>query len=170
MAAPWRGRLSGHAVGFGSLDRPRLTARIEGADLAVAGESVGTLDADLQGAGDGALLVRAKTSGRIDLAVNGRVGVAAPHDSELTVALAQAPLDRFLRAFHASFPPNVGLSAAGQATLRGPLARPREMAIDAEIDEVDLRLPDYPVANRGPIVVVVRDGRVDLRQFHSPAR
>ena len=162
----WRGRMSGHALGFGSLQRPRLTARIEGADLAVAGESVGTLAADLQGVGDGALRVSATTSGRVALAVSGRVGVASPYDAELTVSMAQAPVDPFIRAFYASFPATVGLSAAGQATLRGPLARPREMAADAEIISVDLRLPDYPVANRGPIVVAVRDGRVDLRQFH----
>ena len=166
IATAWRGRLSGRAKGFGSLERPRLAARIEGADLAVAGESVGELAADLRGAGDGVLLVDATTAGRVALAVSGRVGVLAPHDADLTVALAQAPLDPFLRAFHASFPSTVGLSAAGRGTLRGPLAHPRELEADAEISGVDLRLPDYPVANRGPIVVALRNGRVDLRQFH----
>ena len=166
IATAWRGRLSGRAVGFGSLDRPRLTARIEGADLAVAGESVGALEADVRGTGDAALLLSAKTSGRIDLAVDGRLDVAAPHEAELTLVMAQAPLDPFLRAFDTSFPTTVGLSAAGQATLRGPLGHPRDLGVDAEITNVDLRVPDYPVTNRGPIVVSVRNGRVDLRQFH----
>jgi translocation and assembly module TamB len=166
VATAWRGQLSGRAVGHGSLERPRLTARIEGTDLAVAGQGVGTLVADLHGAGDGALLVSATTAGGLALAVNGRVGVASPYDAQLTVAMAQAPLDPLLRAFAASLPATVGLSAAGKATLRGPLARPRELAADAEITDVDLRLPDYPVANRGPIVVAVRDGRIELRQFH----
>ena len=166
IATPWRGRVTGHAIGFGSLERPRLTATLEGTELAVAGESVGTLAAELQGQGDGALQVNATTSGRIALAVDGRIGMAAPYDAAFTVAMAQAPLDPFIRAFHATLPTTVGLSAAGRATVRGPLARPRELSAEAEVADVDLRLPDYPVSNRGPIVVAVRDGRIDLREFH----
>lgn len=166
IATPWRGLLSGRAVGFGSLARPRLAARIDGADLAVAGESIGELDAELKGDGDGIVRVSAATSGRIHLAVNGHVGVAAPHDSELTLVMAQAPLDPFVRALQASFPTTVGVSAAGHAVLRGPLARPRDLAVDARITDVDLRLPDYPVANRGPIALAIRNGRLELREFH----
>jgi autotransporter translocation and assembly factor TamB len=166
VSTSWRGRLSGDARGVGSLERPRLTARIDGADLALAGESVGELGAFLRGDGDGTLLVDATTSGRIHLAATGRVGVVAPYDADLALAMEQAPLDPFLRAFVASFPAAVTLSAAGRGTLRGPLGRPRDLAADVELANVDLRLPDYPVANRGPIVVSVRNGRAALREFH----
>lgn len=162
----WRGRLSGHAVGFGSLDRPRLRARVEGDDLAFAGESVGELVADLRGDGDGAVVVAARTSGRVDLALGGRAALAAPHEATFTVAMAQAPLDSFLRVHGAALPPTVTLAAAARATVHGPLARPRDLAAEVEITAVDLRLPDYPVANRGPIVIVVGNGRIELREFH----
>jgi len=166
IATAWQGRLSGRAVGFGTLDRPRLTARVRGTDLAMAGRDMGSLEADLRGAGDGALLLDARTAGRFDLAVAGRVGVVAPHDAELTMVMAQAPLDSFFRAMNAAFPPTVALAAAARATLRGPLARPHDLTAEVEVTEVDLRLPDYPVANRGPIVVAVGNGRLELRQLH----
>jgi translocation and assembly module TamB len=165
-SSDWTGVLSGRAVGFGTLDRPRLTAHVAGRELARSGESLGALEADIRGEGDGAIVLAARTSGGIGLAIDGRVAVAPPHDAALEVVMAHTPLDAILRAFHAALPKAVGLAAAGRATLRGPLARPRELTADLSLDGVDLRLPDYPVANRGPIEIAVGNGRVHLREFH----
>jgi autotransporter translocation and assembly factor TamB len=132
----WRGQLSGHAVGVGSLERPRLTARVEGEGLALAGESIGNLEATLRGQGDGSLRVEAHTTGRVALALAGTMGMAAPHEAALTISMAQSPLDPFLRALHAALPPAVALSAAAQATVRGPLARPAELSAEVEVTGV----------------------------------
>lgn len=164
--AGWAGVLTARAVGYGTLDRPRVTARVTGKELALSGESVGALEADLRGEGDGALLVAARTSGGIGLAIEGRVAVASPHEAALDVLMAHTPVDAVFRAFHAALPPTVGLAANGRATVRGPLARPADLTADVSLDGVDLRLPDYPVANRGPIEIEVGNGRVHLREFH----
>ncbi len=166
MATAWRGRVSGRAVGFGALDHPWLRAHVDGSDLAVAGESVGALSADASGAGDGDLEITAATSGRLAVTASGRIGVAPPHAADLSLSMAQMPLDPFVRAAYPSFPSTVALAAAAHATIRGPLSDPKGLTAEAEVTDVDLRLPDYPVANRGPIVVAVRDGRVEMRQFH----
>jgi translocation and assembly module TamB len=166
VASAWRGRLSGHATGFGALDHPWLSAHVDGEDLAVAGESLGDLSADAAGSGDGTLTLAAATSGRLALTARGSVGIGAPHVAALDVAIAQMPVDPFLRAAYPAFPSTVALAAAARATITGPLADPRALVAEGEITGVDLRLPDYPVANRGPILFAVRDRRVEVRQFH----
>jgi hypothetical protein len=167
IATPWRGRLSGRGVLVGTLDRPRVVARLEGAGLALGAEPVGALTADVRGGGDGAVAVEARVaSERLEVGITGTVGVAAPWTADLSGAVRKAELDPFIRVLDPSFPQTIGVAAAAWGSLRGPLARPAEIVAAGELTNVDLRLPDYPVANRGPLALAVRDGRLAIESFH----
>jgi translocation and assembly module TamB len=52
---------------------------------------------------------------------------------------------------------------SGALDLRGPLARPRELELDAAVSQLSLLLPDFPVRNRDEIRVSVRGGQTELR-------
>ena len=81
-------------------------------------------------------------------------------------SLRKSALDPYVRVLDPSFAPTVSLAAAASAQVRGPLARPGEIAADLELTGVEIGLPDYPVANRGPLALAVRDGRVAVERFH----
>ncbi|PYQ45672.1 MAG: hypothetical protein DMF77_03580, partial [Acidobacteria bacterium] len=61
-------------------------------------EGVGALEGRILGTGDGRVAVDARCrSPRVDLAVQGSVGVAAPYESDLTLTAEQTSLDPFAR-------------------------------------------------------------------------
>ena len=167
IEAPWRGRVGGRVVMVGTLERPRLHGVIDGAEVALGGEPLGALHAEVDGTGDGTVALDARVaSGHLAAAVAGTIGLATPYAADLQASLRKSALDPYLRVFDPSFASTVSLAAAATATVRGPLARPAEIAADVELTAVEIGLPDYPVSNRAPVTFSVRDGRLVVQRFH----
>ncbi len=163
----WGGRVSGEALLAGTLARPRLSARATSARLFLGDEGVGALDARLTGAGDGRLTVDASVrSARVDLALGGHVGSAAPYPAELTLRARATSLDPFLRAALLRMPALIGVVAGGELRLRGPLGEPQRLQAEGELPVFEVRLPDYPVQAREPVRVRLEGGRLSLAGVH----
>jgi autotransporter translocation and assembly factor TamB len=163
----WGGTLSGQVVLQGTRERPRLQGRLRSPAVALGTETVGPVEARLQGSGDGTLAVEAECRAEgIDLAARGRVGLLAPYESEVDVQARNTRLDPLLRAAVKSLPPWVGVVVNGTAHVQGPLQAPRQMRAEAMVDRLALELPDYPVVNREPLRLAVEGGRLQLREIH----
>ena len=164
---PWGGRVSGSATLQGPLERPRGKARFTSPRLFLGDEGVGALEADLAGAGDGALAVEARCrSPRVELALVGTVGAAAPHVAALHVTARQTSVDPFLRTVYPALPPAVGLVASGDMRVAGPLGTPRDLEVDAAVSDLEVLLPEYPVRNRDPLRFVMAHGTLEVRDLH----
>ena len=163
----WGGRVSGTATLQGPLSRPRLRARVTSPRLFLGDEGVGALEADLVGAGDGAVGVEARCrSPRVDLELRGTVGAEAPHAASLQVTARATSVDPFLRAVYPALPTAVGLVTSGNVDLSGPLDRPADLTADAALASVEVLLPEYPVHNRDPLRFTVDHGAIDVRNLH----
>ncbi len=163
----WGGALSGEVVMQGTRARPRLQARLLAPRLTLGGETVGSLEARVQGPGDGSLVVEAECRAEnIDVSARGRVGLLAPYESELSLEARQTRLDPFLRAAMKSLPSSVSVVATGRAHVQGPLKAPEQMRAEAVVESLALQLPDYPVANREPLRLAVEGGRLEVQQMH----
>jgi autotransporter translocation and assembly factor TamB len=168
--ARWGGRVSGRAVLQGTLARPRLEAQLTSPRLFLGDEGVGALTATLHGAGDGRVALEARCrSARVDLALGGHVDAAAPHAAALRLSARETSVDPFLRAVAGELPAPVEIVAGGEATIAGPLARPRELAAEGALTLLQLNVPDYPVRNEGDIRLAVRDGTLEVRRAHLAA-
>jgi translocation and assembly module TamB len=160
----WGGRLSGDVTLLGTLARPRLTARLRSPRLFLNDEGLGALEASLRGAGGGELDVQGRLRApRFDLDVSGRVGVQDPYPAALRVAARDTSVDPYVRALYPALSSAVGLVVSGGFELRGPLARPRELELDAAVSQLSLLLPEFPVRNRDEIRFSVRGGQTELR-------
>ena len=85
--AAFGGRLSGRLEMQGTLTRPRLRASLSSPRLFLGDEGIGALEARLAGTGDGRVAVDGRCrSARVDLALAGGVGAAAPYAAELTLS------------------------------------------------------------------------------------
>jgi translocation and assembly module TamB len=157
--------LSGTGVLQGTLVRPRVQARITSPRLFLGDEGIGALEATLRGDGDGRVSVEARCgSGRVDLALEGTVKAAAPYDADLRLQARDTSVDPFLRALYPGLPAPVAIVASVEASIAGPLQRPRALAAEASIGELRLDVPEYPVRNQGPIRLAVREGELEVRQ------
>lgn len=167
----WRGprpggRLSGEVTLLGPLDRPRLQARLRSPRLFLGDEGLGALEASARGLGDGRLSLEAHLrSARVDLALQGSLGAAAPYTADLRLEARDTSLDPFAREALPGLPAALGLVASGSLTLEGPLLEPRQLRAEVELPELLLQLPDYAVRNRRPLRLVLASGRLVARDL-----
>jgi translocation and assembly module TamB len=157
------GRLSAHAVLQGTLSHPRVAAHVSSSRLFVGEEGLGALDLRLAGTGDGHVSVTGTCrSPRVDVALTGRVRAMSPYDAELDATVGGTSLDPFLRAALPAFPGAVAVSASAAVRVRGPLATPQSLAAEAEVAEIEVHLPDYPIRNRAPVRLALRGGVLEV--------
>jgi hypothetical protein len=160
------GRVSGTLLLRGPLARPRLEGDVSAARLLLGDEEIGALQGRVVGGGDGRVSLEASCrSARVNLGMRGQVGVAAPYDSTLTVTAESTSFDPFLRVSLPALPPGVGMVGSGTLTLRGPLAEPRALAGEAELRDLLVSVPEYPVRNRTPLRLRLADGIVEVQRL-----
>lgn len=172
--APEGAALSGPLAGTlelqGNLSRPRLRGQLSSTHLFLGDEGLGALEATLVGSGDGRVGVEARCrSGRVDLALAGEVATLAPYSSALRVTARDTSLDPFLRALRPSLPSALALVASGEVELRGPLGSPADMHVEANVPDLRLLLPEYPIRASEPVRFAVEGGRMVLDDFHLAA-
>jgi hypothetical protein len=163
----YAGRLSGEAILQGTLTRPRLLARLRSPRLFVGDEGIGALDARFTASGDGRVAVDGRCrSARLDLALAGTVGAAAPHDADLTLTAHATSLDPYLRVAEPELPSALAIVASGTARIRGPLATPAEVRADVTLPDLEVRLPGLASRASEPVRLAYSGGRLDLVRLH----
>jgi translocation and assembly module TamB len=161
----WGGKVSGSFVMQGPLERPRIQGQLSSPRLFLGDEGLGELSASLRGTGDGSLVLEASCrSPRVDLALSGSVRADPPYRADLRLAAGTTSLDPFLRLLAPRLPARLGLLASGAARVEGPLLDPRELLVDAEVRELELLLPSYPIKNPAPLRLAMRNGRLEFQE------
>jgi hypothetical protein len=87
----------------------------------------------------------------VDLDLEGRVSAASPFAADLRMRARRSSLDPFLRALAPRLPSSVGIVTTAEATVEGPLARPREIRVQAAASDLEVLFPEYPIRNRVPL-------------------
>src|SRR6185436_2494987 len=138
--------VSGSVLWQGTRARPRVEGELTAARVFLGDEGLGALEGRITGTGDGS------------------VGVAAPYEADLALTADGTSLDPFVRAA-ATLPAAVGIVASGALRVRGPLATPRALTAEADVRELLVSLPDYPVKNRAPLRLRLADGELDVQRL-----
>ncbi len=163
---PISGQLSGEASLQGTLTRPRLKGDFESPRLKLAGVDLGLARLALRGTGTAAVVTGVFTGrqANAEATIEGRVATSPPYDAQLRASARDLDATPWLRTVWPKLPVAIGLATTGTAELRGPLARPRDVALDLDLSEIRISLPDYPLRNRDPVRLALRDGRLECLQ------
>jgi hypothetical protein len=157
------GKLSGSLTLQGTLTRPRVDARLRSPRLFVADEGLGALEARLTGKGDGRLSIDARCrSARLDVAVTGALGATPPYESTLRLVAHDTSLDPYLRALFPALPGALGLVATGEVAIRGPLSSPRLLSAEANLSDLQVLVPEYPLRTREPLRATLAGGKLQV--------
>ena len=122
------------------------------------------MEGRITGTGDGRVAVDARCrSPRVDLALKGSLGVAAPYEADLALTAEQTSLDPFVRVA-SNLPAAVGIVASGALRVRGPLATPRAHGGGGRPRpaRVTARLPGQEPCSPP---VVLADGELEVRRL-----
>lgn len=151
-------------------------ARIEATIRGSFAQPSGTLAADVEAASVAgfqageARLQGTLREGRLDLQgmapdrgleLEGQVGLAGDHDSNLTLDISGLTLRG--PELMAGVPEDVLLSLDGRTTISGPLARPRDLLAEARLERVRLVAGEASATNEGVVEARLAAGRFEVK-------
>ena len=148
--APLSGRLEFNANGVGTFDEPRYDVKLVVDDLFAGDEGIGVLSGKLNLLGDLLALDLEVGSPRLDMKVLGRIALTPEMDAELTVRFGETSLDPYVRFFVPRLSPFTTAIVRGTMRVVGELANQDQLAVVANVEQLDLKLFDYRVQNDGP--------------------
>lgn len=165
--APLSGLLQFSAAGTGTFEVPRYDVRVRVDDLFAADEGIGQLTGRLSLRGELLTTELEAASPRLVVSGSGRIALTDQMDAELTLRFANTSLDPYLRFFEPRLSPFTNAVAGGTVRVVGELTDIDHLAVEARVEQLDLKLFDYSVRNDGVIDLsldqhVVQIGRLRL--------
>ncbi|HVH87623.1 MAG TPA: translocation/assembly module TamB domain-containing protein, partial [Terriglobales bacterium] len=160
--------IGGHAeftaAGSGTISQPTLNARVSVAGLTLGGEPAGDFLATAITQGSN-LHLEAHTSTQFASAnLAGDVVLLGDFPAELHVELAKLDVDPLLRVY---LPGKLTghSSLSGTFTVRGPLKRPNEITVEADIDQFFTDVQNVKLHNEGPLRLSVSKQVANIDQM-----
>jgi translocation and assembly module TamB len=165
---PQRFPLSGladfHAFGSGTLKALSMNGELTVRGLAVNGDLIGDLRASAQTQGENMLLRAGISYQSAAFNLDGSMQLRENFPAEMTLKFDHLDLDPLLRAYVKPSIPFHSL-AQGYIELRGPMATPRELSVQANISQFSANVENVKVHNEGPLRFSVGHQAVHVDQF-----
>jgi len=150
------------AKGSGTLDEPVVNGYLQLSDLVLNGERVGGFTVKAATRSAQIQLTARSNFPKGNLSLDGNVELRGDMPGNMTLQFSNLDIDPFLReeikgkiTGHSSM--------AGQATLAGPLKRPKLLNGDFKINEFKVEVQKVPIASDGPVELHMADGVVAVR-------
>jgi hypothetical protein len=165
-APPLTGVVDFTAGGSATFESPRYDVKVSVRDLFLGDEGIGEAGARLAIRGDDVTFDLDAASPRLAVSGSGRVALTEAMTGDISFRINDTSLDPYVRVVQPTFPPYTTAVGSGTIRITGDLAVPERVRIATTVEDLQLRLFDYELRNKGPIRVGV-DGRLlrieDLR-------
>ena len=148
--APLSGVLQFTAAGTGTFDNPRYDVKVQVADLFAGDEGIGQVSGRLGLRGEMLTAEFEAASPRLSVSGSGRIALTPEMDAEINVRFADTSLDPYVRFFEPRLSPFTTAVAGGTVRVVGELMDVDHLVVDARVEQLDMKLFDYPLSNRDP--------------------
>jgi hypothetical protein len=146
-------------AGSGTFEEPRYDVKISVFDLFVGDEGIGQMTAQVALRGLNVLYSFDVASPRLAASGSGQFGLTDAGEIEMTMRLSDASLDPYARVFLPTLSPYTAATGGGSIRVWGEVYSPDGLHVEATVDELQVRLFDYELRNRG-VLRVGLDGQV----------
>ena len=161
---PVEGRVDFTAQGSGTMDTPVINANILVRDLTLDRERAGNLNIDAVSEGDTIHLTARSEFEHAQFNLDGTVHASDDYAADLTVRFNHFDLDSIFRQYlNGRIAGHSGVT--GVVQLRGPLRKPRDLTVTANLDGFDVTVDEVALKNEGPIKLSMAQEMVRLEQF-----
>jgi translocation and assembly module TamB len=162
---PVEGRVDITARGSGTPEEPVINANILVRDLTLDRERAGNLNIDAVSENDVIHLTARSEFEHAQFNVDGTVQTGDDFPADLTIRFNHFDLDSILREYlNGRIAGHSGVT--GVLQVRGPLRKPRDLTVVANLDGVDMTVDEVALKNEGPIRLTMAQEIVRLEQFH----
>ena len=149
--APLSGLLQFNATGAGNFEEPRYDVKLRVDDLFAGDEGVGQLSGRLSMRGVILTSDFEAASPRLFVSGSGRLSLTPEMDAEMAMRFQDTSLDPYLRFFEPRLSPFTTAVASGTVRVVGALSDVDRLVVSTRVEQLDLKLFDYALANDGPI-------------------
>jgi TamB, inner membrane protein subunit of TAM complex len=149
--APLSGLLHFNATGAGNFDEPRYDVKARVDDLFVGDEGVGQVTGRLSLRGTLLTADFEAASPRLSVSGSGRLELTDRLNAEMSMRFQDTSLDPYLRSFEPRLSPFTTAVASGTVRVEGELSDIDRLQISTRVEQLNLKLFDYALANDGPI-------------------
>src|SRR5215218_9291049 len=150
-SAPLSGLLQFNATGAGNFDEPRYDVKVRVDDLFVGEEGVGQVTGRLSLRGDLLTADYEAASPRLFVSGSGRLELTDQMNADMAMRFQDTSLDPYLRFFEPRLSPFTTAVASGTVRVAGELSDIDRMQISTRVEQLNLKLFDYALANDGAI-------------------
>jgi translocation and assembly module TamB len=171
--APLSGLLQFGATGTGTFDVPQWDVKARVDDLFAGDEGIGQMTGRLGLRGELLTAEFEAASRRLNVSGSGRIALTPEMDAEMTLRFADTSLDPYVRFFEPRLSPFTTAVAGGTVRIVGELTDINHLVVDTRVEQLDLKLFDYPLSNRDPgtnqyrpIEVSLDQNVLDIGQLH----
>ena len=168
--APLSGILQFNASGAGVFAAPRYDVKVNIADLFAGDEGIGQVSGHLSLRTDMLTMDMEASSKRLSVSGSGRLSLLPEMDAEMSLRFSDTSLDPYIRFFAPKLSPYTTAVADGTIRVVGELADIDHLLVDAQVDQLKLKLFDYAVANDGQIDLALNQHVIDVRRFRLAGR
>jgi hypothetical protein len=155
--APLSGLMQFNATGAGNFDEPRYDVRVRVDDLFAGDEGVGQVTGRLSLRGELLTADYEVASPRLAVSGSGRLELTERMNTEMSMRFQDTSLDPYLRFFEPELSPFTTAVASGTVRVAGALADINRLQISTTVEQLNLKLFDYALANDGPIQLSLDD-------------
>jgi translocation and assembly module TamB len=167
--APQRFAMAGkaefHLTGSGVPGTPSVNGSLNISNLVINREAVGSVSVTLATRGQDLTVQGRSAFENASLTLDGGIRLAGDFPANLTVRFTHLDFDPLIRAYLGDKVTGHS-SMAGSADVRGPLRRPRELAITGDITQFSVNVEYIKLQNDGPIHFSLDHGALRAEQFH----
>jgi translocation and assembly module TamB len=153
------------ATGVGTFESPRYDVKLSAGDLFAGDEGIGQVSGRLSMRGDMLTMEMEAASPRLSVSGSGRIALTPEMDAEITLRVSDTSLDPYIRFFQPSLSPFTTAVADGTIHIAGELADIDHLLVETNVEQLRLKLFDYPAHNDGPIKITLNQHRVDVQRI-----
>jgi translocation and assembly module TamB len=162
---PMEGHVDFTAQGSGTPEAPAINAKILVRDLTLDHERAGNLNIDAVTEGEAIHVIARSEFEHAQFNLDGMVHPREDYLADATLRFDHLDLDSLFREYlNGRVTGHSGVT--GVIQLRGPLRRPRDLNVVANLDAFDVTVDEVKLKNQGPVRLMVAQEIARLEQLH----
>jgi translocation and assembly module TamB len=153
--APLSGVMKFNASGTGTFEVPRYDVKVQVDDLFAGDEGIGHLNGQIGLRGELVTVTFDAASSRLAVSGAGRVAMTDEMDADMTLRFSDTSLDPYVRFFEPRLSPFTNAVVGGTIHVSGELMDIDHLVVEGRVEQLDLKLFDYQLRNKGPIEIAL---------------
>jgi translocation and assembly module TamB len=159
------GQAGFHVTGSGTEDAPLINGQLDLRNIVLNRELVGSMTVVAETRGENLVLRGRSSFAEAELNVDGNVHLRGDWPGQIALKFLRLDFDPLIRAYFQGQITGHS-SIAGSIDIRGPMRRPRDLTITADINQLSADVENVKLQNDGAIHFAVENQSLRMEEFH----